>query len=155
MHEKIIQGVTVGVVAGLMVYWLTNRKKLGGMSASNESYKPSLGDVRTVRFGSPTCACCQCCGLVAPETTTNPLAADFLCDRTPYAPTVSDWNLGVSLQLTCEGIELDSKIYRQETASAYPHTLTGQNTVPRPIRLTKVLTCHPDICAPVCCTEIV
>jgi hypothetical protein len=155
MHEKILQGVTVGVVAGLMVYWLTSKREYGSNATLPQDYKPTVGDVRTIRFGSPSCACCQCCGLVSPETTTAPLAADYLDGAPQYAPTVSKWNLGVSLQISCEGLELDSKIYRQETASAFPHTLAGPNTVARPVRVSQVISCSPDICAPICCTEVV
>jgi hypothetical protein len=155
MHEKILQGVTVGIVAGLFVYWVTSKKQFGGNVTGHEDYKPTLGDVRTVRFGRPSCADCQCCGLRTPETTSAPLAADYLCGAPEYAPTVSKWNLGVSMQVTCEGLELDPNIYRQETASAYPHTLAGPNTVPRPVRIAQKISCAPNLCVPICCTEIV
>jgi hypothetical protein len=158
MHEKILQGVTVGIVAGLAVYWLTSRKnhaEYSGRSTGHGEYKPLLGDVRTIRFGNPTCACCQCCGLPAPENNSTPLATDYLCCAPQYGPSTSKWNLGVSLQLTCEGIDLHSCVTRKETATSLPHGIAGRQDNPRPVKLTQGITCRPDVCVPVCCTEII
>jgi len=158
MHEKILQGVTIGVVAGMLVYWLTSKHHAdyaSGKSGGPGDYKPTLGDVRTVRFGNGTCADCQCCGLPAPNSTPYPLAADYLDCQPQYAPSTSHWNLGVSLQLSCEGIDLHSCINRKETASSFPFSLEGPNTVPRPVRLTRKVSCSPQIELPVCCTEVI
>jgi hypothetical protein len=157
--EKLIQGVTVGIVAGLVVYWVTSSKhlaKFAGKNTGSGDYKPLYGDVRTVRFGSGTCACCQCCGLVAPENTTTPLAADYLCNAPQYAPSVSGWNLGVSLQFSCEAVGLHSCITRTETATSFPFGCGPRpKTTPQPLRLTTKINCQPNVCIPVCCTEIV
>lgn len=157
MHEKILQGVTVGIVAGLVVYWLTSRSHTdGGKDVSPEDYKPLYGDVRTVRFGNGTCADCQCCGLPVPENTTVPLASDYLDCAPQYAPSTSKWNLGVSLQLTCEGIDLHSGITRKETGTSFPYgACVAPNTTPRPLQVTQRISCSPNV--PVCvpCTEVI
>lgn len=158
MHEKLLQGVTVGIVAGLAVYWLTSRHHAdsAGQNVTPDDYKPLYGDVRAVRFGSGTCACCQCCGLPTPENTSVPLAADFLCGAPQYAPPVSKWNLGVSLQLSCEGIDLHSGITRRETATSFPYGAdVAPNTTPRPLKVAQRINCSPDVPATVECTEIV
>jgi hypothetical protein len=157
MHEKILQGVTVGIVAGLFVYWFTSghHADCAGKNTGPADYKPLYGDVRTTRFGSGTCACCQCCGLVTPETTSNPLATDYLCGAPQYAPSTSKWNLGVSLQLTCEGIDLHSCITRKETGTSFPHGIRGPNTLAMPVRIPQQINCSPNVCLPVCCTEVV
>jgi hypothetical protein len=157
MHEKILQGVTIGIVAGLAVYWLTSKHSAdsAGQNTSPGDYKPLLGDVRTIRFGSGTCACCQCNGLPVPENTSVPLASDYLDCSPQYAPSTSKWNLGISLQLSCEGIDLHSGITRRETATSFPYGGRPVNTLPRPVRLTQQVNCSPDVPLPVCCTEIV
>lgn len=157
MHEKLLQGVTVGIVAGLAVYWLTSRHHAdcAGQNVSPDDYKPLYGDVRSVRFGSGTCADCQCCGLPSPQTTTVPLATDYLCGTPEYAPATSKWNLGVSLQLSCEGIDLHSCVTRKETATSFPFGPVNPRTTPRPLRITQQINCSPDV--PVCveCTEVI
>jgi hypothetical protein len=155
MHEKILQGVTIGIVAGLAVYWLTSRKHEGFQNSMPQDYKPIYGDVRAIRNGTPTCASCQCCGLPTGQTCSIPLASDYLCCAPDYAPTVSDFNLGVSIQVSCAGIELDSKIYRQETATSFPYGVKGPNSVPRPVRIAGTLSCSPNIPVQVDCTEVV
>lgn len=156
MHEKILQGVTIGIVAGLAVYWLTSNKHTAGdKDTGHGDYKPTYGDVRTVRFGSGTCACCQCCGLITPQTNSNPLASDYLCCSPDYAPATSKWNMGISLQLSCEGIDLHSGICRTETATSMPFGIGGPNRIPRPVRLTQRLQCSPPVPVTVECTEVV
>lgn len=155
MHEKILQGLTIGIVGGLIVYWLTSRKQTGFQDARPDRYAPLLGDVRAIRNGQGTCACCQCCGLPVPENTSVPLHTDYLCNAPDYAPPTSGFNLGVSIQVTCEGLELDSRIYRQETATSFPHGLAGPNSVPRPVVVAGRLSCNPDVPVSVDCTEIV
>jgi hypothetical protein len=157
MHEKILQGVTVGVVAGLFVYWMTSKHTADrqGQNTGPSDYKPLYGDVRTIRNGSGTCACCQCCGLVTPQNVSIPLASDYLCGAPAYAPSISKLNLGISLQLSCEGIDLHSCITRKETGTSFPYGVKGPNTNPRPIRVTQQINCHPDVCVPVCCTEVI
>jgi hypothetical protein len=157
MHEKILQGVTIGVVAGLLVYWFTSKHHAdcAGQNTSDGDYKPLYGDVRTVRFGSGTCACCQCCGLPVPENTSAPLATDYLDCAPQYAPAISKWNLGVSLQLSCEGIDLHSCITRKEMATSFPHGIMGPNTTPVPVKLGQRINCNPDVPLPVDCTEVI
>jgi hypothetical protein len=155
VHEKILQGLTIGVVGGLIVYWLTSRKQTGFQDSSPKDYAPLLGDVRAIRGGMGTSADCECCGLCAPNATPYPLATDYLDGAPEYAPATSDFNLGISIQVTCGGVELDSKIYRQETATSFPHGLNGPNSVPRPVVVAGSLSCNPDVPLQVDCTEIV
>lgn len=152
MHEKLLQGVTVGVVAGLAVYWLTNRRKYGFQTAAANAYSPLTGDVRKIRNGRGTCACCQCCGLIPPETTSVPLATDYLSCAPCYKPPVSEWNLGVSLNIRCG---LDAKVYVDKMGSTVPYDLSGPNTVPQSTKAVSQLSCHPQVPGSVCCTEIV
>ncbi len=155
MHEKILQGVTVGIVAGLAVYWLTSRNHEGFQSSNPRDYKPLLGDVRGIRGGQETSACCQCCGLFTPENTSIPLATDYLDCAPDYAAPTSDWNIGVSLQISCGGIDLDSNIYRRETGTSFPVGVQSRNSVPRPIIINGDISCTPDVPLSVDCTEIV
>ncbi len=156
MHEKILQGVTIGIVAGLAVYWLTSKKHEGFQSSNPREYAPLFGDVRAIRGGDPTAACCQCCGLVTPQNTSVPLAADYLCYPPDYAPPTSEWNLGISLQISCAGIDLDSTVYRRETATSFPHGVAAPNTsIPRPIAIAGTISCAPDVPLQVDCTEVV
>jgi hypothetical protein len=155
MHEKILQGVTVGIVAGLAVYWLTSRNHEGFQSSGPHDYKPLYGDVRAVRNGQPTCACCQCCGLDTPQNSSIPLATDYLDCSPEYAPPTSEWNIGVSLQISCGGVDLDSNIYRKETASTFPVGIAGRNSLPRPVIIAGSLSCSPDVPLSVECTEVV
>jgi hypothetical protein len=155
MHEKIIQGLTVGIVGGLIVYWLTSRKQTGFQDSQPRQYAPLLGDVRAIRNGNGTCADCQCCGLEAPNATPYPLATDYLDYAPDYAPPTSDFNLGVSIQVTCGGVELDWKTRREETATSFPHGIKGPNSVPRPVVIAGTVSCHPNIPVSVDCTEIV
>lgn len=156
MHEKIIQGVTIGVVAGLIVYWFTSKHTAdGGIKSSNPSaYKPILGDVHTSR-GNGTCADCQCCGLPTPESISTPLASDYLCCAPKHAASISKWNIGVSLQASCAGIDLHSCIYRKETGTSFPYGTRGQKTTPRALRLGGKLSCAPNVPVTVDCTEII
>src|SRR6267142_4626781 len=121
MHETILKTVTVGIVAGLAVYWLTSKHHAdeSGRAVGPHDYKPTFGDVRSIRRGRASSACCNCCGLSAPENTVVPLASDYLCCDPGYAPATSRWNLGVSVQLSCQGIELDSTVYREETGTSF------------------------------------
>jgi len=153
MHEKILQGVTIGVVAGLFVYWLTSTRKHGFQTSGPDDYSPLVGDVRGIRGGRGTCACCQCCGLPAPNTTTTPLASDYLYCTPDYRPATSEWNLGVSLNID-DGLHAD--VYAGHSASTDPHGMAGPNSVPRPVVIVSPLSCSPDVpgCG-VCCTEIV
>lgn len=157
LHEKILQGVTIGVVAGLFVYWLTSshHADCAGKNSSPGDYKPILGDVRTVRFGSPSCFC-DCAPLTS-GTKNSPvlLATDYLCGSPQYAEPTSGWNLGVSLQLSCEGIDLHSCINRRETGTSFPYGARGPNTLARPIRIPQQISCNPDVCVPVECTEVI
>jgi len=155
MHEKILQGVTVGIVAGLAVYWLTSCKHEGFQSSEPRNYKPILGDVRGIRGGDPTCACCQCCGLVTPQVNSTPLSTDYLECAPDYAAPTSEWNIGVSLQISCGGLDLDSNIYRKETATTFPVGIQSRNSLPRPVRINGSLSCAPDVPLSVDCTEIV
>lgn len=157
MHETILKTVTVGIVAGLAVYWLTSKHHAdeSGRSAGPQDYKPVLGNINSIRRGRPSSACCNCCGLGVPENIAAPLASDYLCCDYGYGPPTSKWNLGVSIQVSCRGIELDSTVYREETATSFPHGLAGPDTTPRPARLTQQLTCHPNVPVVVDCTEII
>ena len=155
MHEKILQGVTVGIVAGLAVYWLTANRHEGFQSSDPHRYQPLLGDVRSIRGGQPTCACCQCCGLLTPQNTSVPLATDYLEDSPDYAPPTSDWNIGVSLQISCGEIDLDSTVYRRETGTSFPIGVESRNSVSRPIVIAGDISCSPDVALSVDCTEIV
>lgn len=159
MHETILKTFTVAIVAGLAVYWLTAQKEhaeYAGKFGGPRDYKPTLGDVRTVRFGRPSCACCQCCGLVTPETTSSPLAADYLDCAPQYAPAASGWNLGVSMQITCEGLDLDAVVHREETTSTFPFTLrSNQRTTPLPARISQRISCSPNVPLTVDCTEVI
>lgn len=156
MHETILKGVTVGIIGGLIVYWLTSREHGDyGKSANPSSYNPLYGDVRSIRSGKGTCACCQCCGLPVPESTSTPLATDYLDCAPQHSPAISEWNLGVSLQLSCEGIDLHSCITRRETATSFPLGVSGPNTTPPPVKLLNSLSCNPDIPVTVSCTEVV
>lgn len=152
MHEKLLQGVTVGVVAGLVVYWVTNRRKYGFQTSAANQYSPLVGDVRSVRKGVGTNACCQCCGLPAAETTSVPLATDYLDCAPDYKPPVSEWNLGVSLNLRCG---LDARVYADKMQSTDSYDLRGPNTVPQPTKAVNELMCHPAVPGQVCCTEVV
>lgn len=157
MHEKILQGVTVGVVAGLFVYWLTSdhHADYAGKNSSPNSFRPVYGCIRETR-GRGTCADCQCCGLPAPETTTNPLASDYLDCAPPHAAAISKWNVGVSLQVTCEGIDLHSCITRKETGTSFPYGVEGPNTVAKPVRVPQQIQCNPNSCSPGnCCSEVI
>lgn len=156
--DKILQGVTVGVVAGLFVYWLTSKHSADeyGPSTGPGDYKPLIGDVRTVRFGQGTCADCQCCGLPVPENTTVPLASDYLDCAPDYAPAISKWNLGLSLQLSCEGIDLHSCITREETGTSFPYGAEVRpNTTPRPIKIAQPIKCSSCVPVTIECTEVV
>jgi hypothetical protein len=157
--EKLLQGVTIGIVAGLAVYWITSVKhhaNFAGKSNANGDYKPLYGDIRTVRFGNGTCACCQCCGLPTPENSSVALAADYLCGAPGYAPAISKWNLGVSLQFSCEAVGLHSCVTRTETGTSFPYGCGPRpRTTPKPLKLTQKLSCQPNICLPICCTEVV
>jgi hypothetical protein len=153
--DKLVQGLTVGIVAGLAVYWLTSRKKFGGNTSDAEDYKPLYGDVRSIRGGVGTCADCQCCGLMPPSATPTPLAADYLCSAPPHAAAVSNWALGVSIQVTCEGFDLDSVVHRQETSSTFPVGVRGPDSVPSPVAIPNSISCHPEVCGTVDCVEII
>lgn len=155
MHEKILQGLTVGIVGGLIVYWLTSGRHEGFQSTQPGEYTPLYGDLRQIRGGTPTCACCRCCGLGTPETNSNPLASDYLCDSPDYAEPTSNWNIGISLQVSCRGIDLDSTVHRDETATSFPHGISGPNTNPRPLILANDLSCSPNVPLQVDCTEVV
>ena len=157
MHETILKGVTVGIVGGLIVYWLTSRHhaNYSGRSADPNAYAPLLGDVRRIGTGRGTVADCNCCGLPAPENSTTPLAADFLDCSPEHAPAISSWNLGVSLQLSCEGIDLHSCITRKETASSFPLGIAGPDSTPPPAQLVNHLSCDPNVPITVSCTEVV
>jgi len=165
MHEKILQGVTIGVVAGLFVYWLTSKKEPTDYAypgSRPQDYKPLIGDIRTVRFGKPSdvCCCASPCSLITHGQTYNPLAADYLpcgeiIDTPEYQPATSGWNLGISLQLSCEGIDLHSGIDRKETATSFPYGIRGPNTLARPINIPQKFNDSPDIPVPICCTEVV
>lgn len=151
MHEKILQGVTVGVVAGLFVYWLTSRNHHGQKVAGANSYMPLTGDLRSTR-GNGTSACCQCCGLPTPDTVSAPLAADYLCCVPQYAPSVSEWNIGVSMNLNCG---LCGKVYVDKMAASQPLGVSGPNTVPRPRRIQSPLVCNPCLPGQIPCGEVV
>jgi hypothetical protein len=155
MHEKILQGVTVGIVAGLAVYWLTSRNHEGFQSSRPADYKPSYGDIRSLSNGIPTCACCQCCGLDAPSTVSIPLASDYLDCVHGYAPPTSDFNIGISLQISCRGIDLDGDVNRQETAVTFPVGVRSRNSVARPLNVSGGLCCSPDVPLQIDCTEVV
>lgn len=156
MHEKILQGVTVGVVAGLFVYWLTSdhHADYAGKNSPPRSFKTAYGCIRETP-GRGTCADCQCCGLPTPENTTAPLAADYLDCSPQHAPAISNWNLGVSLQVTCGGIDLHSCITRRETGTSFPHGIGGPNTLAKPLKVSQQIQCNPDICLPVNCSEVI
>lgn len=152
MHEKYLQAITVGVVSGLAVYWITSRRRYGFQTAAANQYSPLTGDVRRVRKGIGTNACCQCCGLPTPETTSTPLAADYLDCAPCYKPAISEWNLGVSLNLRCG---LDARVYADKMQSTDSFGASGPNTVPQPTKAVNELTCHPAVPGQVCCTEVV
>lgn len=152
MHEKILQGVTVGVVGGLIVYWLTSRRDYRQENRNPNSYQPMLGDVRTAR-GRGTCADCQCCGLPVAETTSTPLAADYLDCAPEHEPAISGWNLGVSINTNCG---LDARVYTDRMRSSAPIGISGPNTYGRPIRIPNPICCNPqDIPGNVCCGEVI
>lgn len=155
MHETVLKTVTVGVVAGLLVYWLTSKHIAdnSGRTAHPVSYTPLLGDIRCVPYGNGTQADCQCCGLPSPQNTVVPLATDYLCSYPEYAPPTSKWNLGVSLQVTCQG--LDANIYRTETATSFPHGVAGPKSTPPSVRISNAPVCDPEVCLQVDCTEII
>lgn len=153
MHETILKTLTVGVVGGLIVYYLTSRREYAHHSESPASYKPTFGDVRTVRFGTPTCADCQCCGLPAPNAVPYPLASDYLCCAPAYAAPVSKWNIGASIQLTCD--KLDMTIYRKETATTFPHGIAGIDSTPNGVELANRVSCNPDVHLQIDCIETV
>jgi len=155
MHEKILQGVTIGIIAGLAVYWLTSRNHEGFQSSRPGEYTPSLGDLRAIRNGTPTCAGLQCCGLETPSNVASPLASDYLDCAPIYSAPTSDFNIGISLQISCAGIDLDSNIYRRETASTFPVGIQSRNSVPRPLRIAGSLSCSPDVPLQIDCTEVV
>jgi hypothetical protein len=157
MHEKILQGVTIGVVGGLIVYWLTSvhHADKSGRSAAAHDYKPTYGDIRSIRNGIGTDACCNCCGLGAPENVAIPLASDYLCCAPPHAAAISDWNIGVSLQLSCQGFDLDAIVHRNETATSFPHGLGGPDSTPKPIRLRQPISCNPNVPVTIECTEVI
>lgn len=157
MHEKILQGVTIGIVAGLAVYWLTSKHHadITGKSVNPNDYVPTLGDVRALRHGRGTCACCNCCGLGTPESIAAPLASDYVDCAPEHAAATSGWNLGVSLQLTCQGIDLDAIVHREETAAAFPLGIRGPNSTPRPIKLIQPISCNPDVPVVIECTEVI
>lgn len=152
MHEKYLQAITVGVVSGLAVYWITSRRKYGFQTAPDGSYAPLTGDVRKIRKGMGTCADCHCCGLVTPENTSVPLATDYLCCAPDYKPPVSEWNLGVSLNIRCG---LDARVYADKMQSTDSFGACGPNTVPKPTKAGSTLSCHPQVPGQVCCTEVV
>lgn len=152
MHEKLLQGVTVGVVAGLAVYWITNRRKYGFQTTAPNQYSPLTGDVRRIRNGSGTCADCHCCGLPVGENTAIPLATDYLCCAPDYKPATSEWNLGISLNLRCG---LDARVYADKMQSTDSFGANGPNTVPQPTKAANRLNCNPSVPGSVCCTEIV
>jgi hypothetical protein len=154
VHEKIIQGVTIGVVAGLIVYWFTSRNETKGFqSAKQNAYMPTVGDVRNMK-GMGTAACCQCCGLPAPDNSTIPLATDYLDCAPVYAPPTSNWNIGISMQLGHEKIEGGPVNYR-EVGSTKPYGVSGPNTVPIPITIQQPISCNPDVPIQIKCTEVV
>jgi len=152
MHEKILQGVTVGVVAGLAVYWLTSRRHEGFKASRADAYSPLTGCVRRTP-GTPVMHCCDCAPLIA-GTINSPvlLSANHAADTTEYAPSVSEWNIGVSMNLN-DGF--CGKVYIDKMASAQPHGLSGPNTAPKPGTNVAPLCCNPDVPGQVCCTEIV
>ena len=154
MHETILKTVTVAVVGGLIVYWLTSKHsaEYAGKHAPPDSYSPLYGDVR-MTTGKGTCACCQCCGLPVPENTTVPLATDYLDCAPNHRAAISEWNLGVSLQVSCKG--LDANVYREETATAFPFGVTGPRSTPRPVVVVNPISCNPCVPLQVCCTEVV
>lgn len=154
MHETILKTLTVGIVGGLIVYWLTSKDtaECAGKHAPANSYSPLYGDVRFTG-GNGTSACCQCCGLPVPENTSTPLATDYLCCAPPHAAATSEWNLGVSLQVSCRG--LDANVYREEMATSFPYDLRGQRTTPQPVKVIGPPSCNPCVPAQIDCTEIV
>lgn len=153
MHETILKTLAVGVVGGLIVYYLTSQREHAHATTSPCSYKPNFGDVRTVRFGSPTCADCQCCGLPTPQNTTNPLAADYLDCYPEHAPATSKWNIGVSLQVSCDRI--DAEVFRKETATTFPHGVAGIRSTPPPLVINGDISCNPCVSLQIECTETV
>lgn len=152
MHEKILQGVTVGVVSGLFVYWLTTRRQYGTKEANPHAYMPLTGDVRKIHNVSGTSACCQCCGLPTPDTTSTPLAADYLNCAPEYNPATSEWNIGVSMNLNCG---LCGKVYVDKMAASQPAGVRGPNTVPTPRKITGPIQCNPCLPGQVCCSEVI
>ena len=152
MHEKILQGVTVGVVAGLMVYWLTSKQRFAFSSAPANAYSPLLGDVRALPHGTGTSADCQCCGLVPPQSTPSPLAADYLDTSVQHAPVISCVNVGVQPD---DPALYSSIVHYDEMASTFPHGMAGQDTTPPRGVLVKKITCHPDVPAQLCCMEVI
>ena len=159
MHERLLQGVTVGIVAGLAVYWLTSKHSAdyaGPKNTRHSDYVPLIGDIRTIKYGQGTSADCQCCGLPTPQNTPVPLATDYLCNYPEHAPAIAGWSLGASLQLTHEGIDLHSCIQRKETATSFPHGLCGPNTIAKPILVRDQVTCASQgSCATTDCTEVI
>jgi hypothetical protein len=156
MHETILKTVTVGIVSGLFVYWLTSPRKVGGKSAPPKNYSPLTGDIRRIPGGTPSAEYDRVeGGLPTNCMTYNALASDYLYDPTQIVPATSCWNIGISLQCQCRDRDLQDTVKREETASSFPIGVKGFNDNPVGGRYIKIPNCNPNICVPVCCVEIV
>jgi hypothetical protein len=159
MHEKILQGVTVGIVAGLAVYWLTSSNRfVCGRSSQQGQFAPLLGDVRAVNGGTPSYTLDHINGnLPVADNNEIPLATDYLNCAPQYSAPTSKWNVGVSIQTTCGAVCNCSLIYRKETASSFPHGIRGRGKITSPpVQLQGTPpTCQPNVSLQVECAEVV
>jgi len=155
MNDKIIQWVTIGIVAAAFYYWLQSSRNLAlEKSANPHCYSPLLGDVRQTR-GRGTNACSDDISgnLVSPGNTPIALASDYLDCRPAYAPATSNINLAES-QNQCES--LDPVVHYDCMSSTDPFGLSGQSTIPVPVCFTQTPSCNPDVPLQAdCCLEVV
>lgn len=141
MHETLIKGVTIGVVSGLFVWWLTSHREAYG---AKSKYTGSVG--------GGTCADCQCCGLPVPTSTATPLATDYLCNPPSHVPAISGWNLGVSINTNCG---LDASVYADRMRSSREFSVGRNVRATGPTRVVNPLNCNPDFPGSVCCRETI
>ena len=140
MHETVIKGVTIGIVSGLFVWWLTSKRGPYGAS----KYNPT--------GGGGTCADCQCNGLPAPDTVTAPLAADYLDSAPRHEPAISGINLGISINTNCG---LDANVYANRMRSSTELGVGRNVAANRPVRVANPFSCNPCYPGSVCCGEAI
>jgi hypothetical protein len=160
--DTLIQAIIVGVVSGLVIYYVTAPKQncLASMPASGS--KPRATDslllgATQVTGGTPSDTCCLCCKscrhLSSPYCGEIPLASDYLCCAPSHGPATSKWNVGFSLQLSKPCLARVGTFDRMSSSTSYG--VGGPNSTPPLPQINRKVSCNPQVPVQVCCTEIV